>query len=65
MQRSSPGTGEIGAAIVRLLAERGSEVAVTCRSNERKAAELTGEVERHCAAAGCGSISATRQRRRP
>ncbi|MGP4014247.1 SDR family NAD(P)-dependent oxidoreductase [Saccharopolyspora sp. 5N708] len=44
------GTGGIGAAVVQLLAERGSEVAFTYRSNERKAAELVGAVQRHCAA---------------
>ncbi|MHB9864002.1 SDR family NAD(P)-dependent oxidoreductase [Streptomyces sp. YIM S03343] len=38
------GTGGIGAAVVRVLAERGCAVAFTYRSSERAAEELAGEV---------------------
>ncbi|ADI03300.1 dehydrogenase [Streptomyces bingchenggensis BCW-1] len=38
------GTGGIGAAVVRLLAERGSDVAFTYRSNKEAAGALVGEV---------------------
>ncbi len=39
------GTGGIGAAVVRLLAARGSDVAFTYRSRKDRADELVGEVE--------------------
>ncbi|MGI5517087.1 SDR family NAD(P)-dependent oxidoreductase [Streptomyces sp. CA-106131] len=39
------GTGGIGAALVRTLAERGSDVAFSYLANERLAAALVGEVE--------------------
>ena len=39
------GTGGIGAAIVRTLAERGSDIAFTYRANEVAANELTAEVK--------------------
>ncbi|MFI7361300.1 SDR family NAD(P)-dependent oxidoreductase [Streptomyces sp. NPDC050149] len=39
------GTGGIGAAIVRMLAERGSDIAFTYRTNHEAAAALTDEVK--------------------
>ncbi|KPI07554.1 3-oxoacyl-(acyl-carrier-protein) reductase [Actinobacteria bacterium OK074] len=39
------GTGAIGAAVVRVLAERGSDIAFTYRSNQDAADELAGEVK--------------------
>lgn len=39
------GTGGIGAAIVRTLAERGSDIAFTYRTNEQAAERLVGEVK--------------------
>lgn len=39
------GTGGIGAAIVRTLAERGSDIAFTYRNNEQAAEGLVGEVK--------------------
>ncbi|OXY92834.1 SDR family NAD(P)-dependent oxidoreductase [Streptomyces diastatochromogenes] len=39
------GTGGIGAAIVRTLAERGSDIAFTYRTNEQAAEGLVGEVK--------------------
>ncbi len=42
----SGGTGAIGAAVCRLLAERGSSVAFLYRSNEEAAAELRQSIER-------------------
>jgi NAD(P)-dependent dehydrogenase (short-subunit alcohol dehydrogenase family) len=48
------GTGGIGAAILRMLAERGSDVAFTYRANQEAARALTEEVE------ACGRrVSAT------
>ena len=41
----SGGSGGIGAAVCRLLAERGSEVVFTYRSNAEKAAALVDEIE--------------------
>ncbi|MEU9242651.1 SDR family oxidoreductase [Streptomyces sp. NPDC048385] len=41
------GTGDIGAAVVRLLAERGSSIAFTYRSNKEAAEALRDEVRRH------------------
>ena len=38
------GSGGIGRAVVRLLAQRGSEVALTWRTNEEAAARLAEEV---------------------
>ncbi|MGV9651875.1 SDR family NAD(P)-dependent oxidoreductase [Streptomyces sp. NPDC003554] len=40
------GTGGIGAVLVGLLAERGSEVAFTCRTHDERAAVLVDEVEK-------------------
>jgi 3-oxoacyl-[acyl-carrier protein] reductase len=39
------GTGGLGAAVCRMLAERGSDVALTYRKNETAAAALVGEIE--------------------
>lgn len=39
------GTGGIGAAVVRLLAERGSDVVFTYRSNDDRAQQVVGEAE--------------------
>ncbi|MFD1657168.1 SDR family NAD(P)-dependent oxidoreductase [Streptomyces caeni] len=41
------GTGGIGAAVVRLLAERGSDVAFTYRANREAARALSSELERY------------------
>jgi NAD(P)-dependent dehydrogenase (short-subunit alcohol dehydrogenase family) len=41
------GSGGLGAAVCRLLAERGSDVAVFYRSNEDAARAVAGDVEAH------------------
>jgi NAD(P)-dependent dehydrogenase (short-subunit alcohol dehydrogenase family) len=41
------GSGGIGAAIVRLLAERGSDIALTYRANQGAADALVAEVKKH------------------